>query len=363
MKHMMGVINCIQERVDLGALTAHRCVAAVPFGGRYRLIDFVLSNMVNSGIEDVAVLTEDNVRPLMDHLGSGKEWDLDRKRGGLFVLPSNGHGKRASDIEQLRAHRDFFHRGTQEYVVIARSHIVCNVDLRRVLHAHEQSGADVTALYYCTTEDVDASFDIDAFGRIAAMHASPKGLVLKNAPIDVYMMRKSWLLDVIDEPQGAISVEQRILERLHDVRVYAYCVDAYVGIIDSITSYYRHSMALLQPDVLRELFFRGAPIYTKVKDEPPTKYADASHVHNALIANGCIINGCVENSIIFRGVRIHAGAVVRNSIVMQNGEISEHAHVQHAILDKEVYVEAEHNVVGTADAPHVVPKKKVHAIA
>lgn len=356
MRQMMGVINLIQEQVDLGALTAHRCVAAVPFGGRYRLIDFILSNMVNAGIEDVAVFTENNVRPLMDHLGSGKEWDLDRKRGGLFVLPA-AQSQVTTDVEQLQAQRDFFYRGKQEYIVWARSHHVCNLDLQRVLYQHEQTNADVTMVYHTTTADVKNTLMMDGSGRVVSVQPA-KNVVVANAPIEVYVMNRSWLLHQLDHMGDAKQfVEQFIFQRLQDIRVYGFAFEGYVASIDRLERYYQHSMELLQPEVLRELFFRGAPIYTKVKDEPPAKYCDEAHVHNSLIANGCIINGHVENSILFRGVRVAKGVVVRNSIVMQNCELSEHATVQHAILDKDVFVDPKQVVHGRPEQPVIVPKK------
>jgi glucose-1-phosphate adenylyltransferase len=364
MKQMMGVIHLMQEHEQLGALTMHRNLAAVPFGGRYRLVDFVLSNMVNSGIEDVAVFMEHKVRPLLDHLGSGKEWDLDRKRGGLFMLPAEhegAHGQTVGDVHTFYTHRDFFHRGTQEYVFIARTAHVCNMDLRRVLLEHQRSEAQITAVYRTiVAPDAHISYVLDAQGRIVRLDSHQSGIC--NVPMDMYVMRKSVLLDLIDtaRAQGHRQlIADGVFAQLSHVHVHGYKYDGYVAQVDTIAAYYQHSMELLQPEVLRELFFRGAPIYTKVKDEPPTKYCHTARVHNALIANGCVINGTVENSILFRGVRIHAGAVVRNSIVMQNGEIGENVIIENAILDKDVFVDHEQHLCGIGQTPYVASKRKV----
>jgi len=368
MKRIMGVINLINEPDRLEELTFGRCLASVPFGGRYRLVDFPLSNMVNSGIEDVAVFTHHKYRSLMDHLGSGKEWDLDRKRGGLFVLPSVldiPSGVSKGDLFQFFSHRDYFYRGRQEYVLVSRSHIVCNIDYRRVLERHEETGADITCVYYESDDDDDAIYrklEVGPDGRVTAMQDRTGRLDSRNVSMEMYLMSKELLLDIVETclAQGDDHlVRDGIMKNLHRLKFYGYKHEGYTGIVNTIQSYYRHSMKLLDPEVLRELFFRGAPIYTKVKDEPPTKYKETAVVHNALIANGCVVEGRVENSILSRGVKVHPGATVRNCILMQNCEIGENVVLENAILDKDVYIDRERVLSGAPTAPFIAAKKKV----
>jgi glucose-1-phosphate adenylyltransferase len=368
MKRIMGVINLINEPDRLEELTFHRCLASVPFGGRYRLVDFPLSSMVNSGIEDVAIFTHHKYRSLMDHLGSGKEWDLDRKRGGLFILPSvmdipSGISK--GDLFQFFSHRDYFCRGSQEYVLITRSHMVCNIDYRRVLAQHEETGADITCVYAEMEDTDDAIYrklEVAADGRITAMQDRMGRLDSSNVSLEMYLMSKSLLLDMVETclAQGDDHlVRDGIMKNISRLTLYGYKHEGYTGIVNTIQGYYRHSMQLLQPEVLRELFFQSAPIYTKIKDEPPTKYTESSIVHNALIANGCMVEGKVENSILSRGVKVHPGAVVRNCILLQNCEIGENVIIENAILDKDVFIDRERVLSGAVSAPYIAAKKKV----
>ncbi len=368
MKRIMGVINLINEPDRLEELTLGRCLASVPFGGRYRLVDFPLSNMVNSGIEDVAVFTHHKYRSLMDHLGSGKEWDLDRKRGGLFVLPSvldNPSGISKGDLFQFFSHRDYFYRGRQEYVLISRSHIVCNIDYRSVLEQHEATGADITCVYYELDDADDAIYrklTVDADGRITAMQDRTGRLDSRNVSMEMYLMSKHLLLDIVETclAQGDDHlVRDGIMKNIARLRLYGYKHEGYTGIVNTIQSYYRHSMALLDPNLIRELFFQGAPIYTKVKDEPPTKYTGMADVRNSLVANGCVVEGAVENSLLSRGVKVRPGAVVRNCILMQNCEIGEGVVIEHAILDKDVCIDRGRVLSGAVSAPFIAAKKKV----
>ncbi|WP_199614844.1 glucose-1-phosphate adenylyltransferase subunit GlgD [Paenibacillus alkalitolerans] len=368
MKRIMGVVNLINEPDQLEELTFNRCVASVPFGGRYRLIDFTLSNMVNSGIEDVAVFTHHKYRSLMDHLGSGKEWDLDRKRGGLFLLPSvldvpTGISK--GDLFQFYSHRDFFLRGRQEYVLVTRSHIVSNIDIRPVLEFHITTGADITIVYK-ETEALDNAIhrelQIEDNGRISAIYNRTGPTFNSCVSMEMFLMRKSLLLDMVETclAQGDDDlVRDGIMKNVSLLKVYGYKHEGYTGIINTIQSYYRHSMELLDPDVLRELFFQTAPVYTKVKDEPPSKYTEGAIVRNCLIANGCSIEGKVENSILSRGVKVKRGACVRNAILLQNCEIGENVMIENAILDKDVFIDRGRVLSGAGTAPFIAAKKKV----
>jgi glucose-1-phosphate adenylyltransferase len=331
---MMGVINLIHEADEMGSLTANRCLATVPFGGRYRLIDFVLSSMVNSGIPKVAVFAHTKFRSLMDHLGSGSNWDLHRKQSGLFVLPPSmedqtDFGK--GDLYHFYRNRDYFARSPLDYVVISRSHMVCNVDFAKVLDQHRETGADITVVCKRCPEGLPGlarKVKINETGRIVEMQDHFGRLESEVVSMEMYVLSKDLLLDLVETSlaQGRDHfVRHTILSRLNKLHVNAYMHDGVLGVVNNIAAFYRHSMELLQPEVWKELFFKPGTIYTKVKDEPPTHYRNGADVTHSLIANGCDIEGTVYNSILFRGVKVGKDAVVRNSIVMQNGVIGKNS--------------------------------------
>jgi glucose-1-phosphate adenylyltransferase len=365
---MMGVINLIHETEQMGTLTAGRCLATVPFGGRYRLIDFVLSSMVNSGIAKVAVFAHTKFRSLMDHLGSGGNWDLHRKQSGLFVLPPamedmTEFGK--GDLYQFYRHRDYFARSPLEYVVIARSHMVCNLDFARVLAEHRDRNLDVTVVcksWPLAQTGLARKVKTDADGRIVEMQDHFGRLASDVVSMEMYLLRKELLIDLVETTlaQGKDHfVRDAIMSRLGELNVGACMHDGFLGVVNTIPAFFRHNMELLDPDVWNELFFRPGPIYTKVKDEPPTRYRSGSAVVNSLVANGCEIEGTVEGSILFRGVKVRKGAAVRGSIVMQNGVIGENGALENCILDKEVEIRPQQQLRGTADVPYLAVKRYV----
>ncbi|MDF2669154.1 MAG: glgD [Paenibacillus sp.] len=368
MKRVMGVINLVNEYEEMEELTYGRCVASVPFGGRYRLVDFMLSSMVNSGISNVAVFAHTKYRSLMDHLGSGKEWDLDRKRNGLFLLPpavDEMQDMLKGDLFHFNRHRDYFYRSPDDYVIIARSHMVCNIDFTKVLEAHLESGADVTVVYKDTVDQGSARcrrLEINDEGRVTAMQDHLGRLATTNVSMEIFILRKDLLLDLVQVSLAEGHdhfVRNAIMRNVNRLRIHGYKYEGYLGIVNTIMSYYQHSMNLLNPEVYRDLFFSPGLIYTKIKDEPPTKYLRSSHASNSLIANGCHVEGSVENSILFRGVKVRKGASVKNCIVMQNCEIGEFVSLENAILDKDVIVGRGRELLGASTAPFIAAKKRI----
>ncbi|RXZ78799.1 glucose-1-phosphate adenylyltransferase subunit GlgD [Paenibacillaceae bacterium] len=365
---MMGVINLIHEPDELEALTAGRCVATVPFGGRYRLIDFTLSSMVNSGISKVAVFAHTKYRSLMDHLGSGRHWDLHHRQSGLFVLPpvaDDMSDLRKGDLYHFFQHRDYFKRSQAEYVVVTRSHMLCNIDFTQVLAEHLEKNADITVVCKQQNDHLSGKarkVKLGEAGRVVDMQDHYGRLQSDIVSMEMYVMKKELLLDLVESSlaQGKDHlVRDAIMSKIDELNIHAYLYEGYLGIINTITSYYRNSMELLKPDVWKGLFFEPGPIYTKVKDEPPATYLEGAKTSNSLVANGCIIEGTVINSILFRGVHIRKGAVVRNSIIMQNGIIGEGSAIDHVIFDKEVQIETGRDIRGAADAPFIAIKRKV----
>lgn len=366
MNNVMGVINLIHELDHMEELTYNRCLASVPFGARYRLIDFIMSSMVNSGIGNVSVFAHTKFRSLMDHLGSGKEWDLDRKRNGLFFLPPAVEDLKEmyrGDLYHFYNHRDYFRRSTQDYVLISRSHMVCNVDFQDVLRTHLGTGADVTVVYK-KMEEHDAKvrrLQLNGEGRVVDMQDHNGRLQEDNVSMEMFLLHKDLLTDMVETflAQGYDHfVRDAIMKNIGKLNIRGYEYNGHLGVVNTVQSYFANSMKLLNPSVYKDLFFRPGLIYTKIKDEAPTKYMTGSEVQNSLIANGCVIEGKVENCILSRGVKIDKGTHLRNCIVLQNTRVGENVKLVNAVLDKDVQISDGKVLLGDPSAPFIAVKKK-----
>ncbi|PMC36916.1 glucose-1-phosphate adenylyltransferase [Bacillus sp. UMB0899] len=331
---LLGIIDATTHKPEIEDLTNHRSLAAVPFASRYRVIDFVLSNMVNSEIESVAIFPKYSYRSLMDHLGSGKQWDLNRKKDGLFFFPSphlHNEYDEFGSFRQFSDHIDFFLRSTQEYAVITNSYTVCNIDLQKVLKRHLDNGCDIT--------------EVRKDGQ----------------PLQMYIMSTKLLIDLINDKDktGCKTLAEVIEENQNQWTICDYEFQGYAAVIDSIENYYKHSIDMLNPTIWNEIFTKNRPILTKAKDEPPTKYGQNAVVKNSLIANGCKIEGHVENSIIFRGVHIGKDTVVKNSVIMQKTQIGNHCLLENIITDKDVKILDYSHLTGTKNNPTILRKRTI----
>ena len=370
MQNVMGIINLNDNQEFLPELTKGRPLAAIPFGGRYRLIDFILSNMVNSGIKNVGILVHDKCRALLDHLRSGKEWDLARKRDGLFILPPGQPqylaGFSRGNIENFYNNLDYIESSRQKYVLIAGSHIVCNFNYRKIFKFHQEMSADITVMYkeHPAGEEFTqyTVLDCQSSGRITDMAMNPAKALSQKVSMEMYLVEKSLLVDLIKECQargGIDFVKDLLIKNIDKIKMFGYPYKGYVARIDCVKSYYKHNMELLKREKWEELFFKSGLVYTKVKDEAPVKYKENAIVSNALIGNGCIIEGHVENSILFRGVRVHKGAYVKNSIIMQKCDIAENAIIENVIFDKNVSIMRGKWLKGEENYPLVIGKGTV----
>lgn len=367
MNDVLGVINVNGKGDLLNALTDQRCIASVPFGGKYRFIDFVLSSMTNSGVQKVAVFTRDKYRSLMDHLRSGKDWDLSRKKGGLFILPPHfcdGRSLQEGDLNIFYAHRDFFDRSRQHTVIVAAANIICNANFQRAVQFHREKKADVT-VFYAVAESGRGGrpwrcLELAPDGRVLAVLPESEKSAGGKVLLSIYILPKSLLIILGQEAVARGRSEQlieKIIADIHRLKVYAYPLPGYFSVIDDINLYYRYSMELLRRQTWEMLFYQPGLIHSKVKDEPPTRYLDGGRIINSLVANGCTISGKVENSILFRGVQVHPGATIKDSIIMQKCEIGEESAVERVILDKDVRVGAGRRITGGRGTPLVVPKR------
>ena len=369
MTDTMGIILTNDQDKKLYDLTEHRAVAAVPFGGRYRIIDFILSCMVNSGISNVGVITHTDYQSLMDHLGSGKEWDLDRKLSGIFIFPpyirKESSDRRRGTLDELYNLIHYLRRSKERYVVIAGAGLICNTILDEAMEYHLSNEADITVFYnrmetYKIKElTTYAMIERDQQGRITGLELNPLLPRTNLISMNIYIVNKALLESLIDESyaQGDVDFESDTLRRnLGNLRVYGYEYEGYVARIDTVRSYFQYNMELLNRSVMNELFAADIPVYTKVKDEVPTMYGAQANVENSLIADGCIIDGSVRNSILFRGVQISKNATVTDSIIMQNSEVHDGSRLENVILDKDVIVRVGKRLTGQADYPVLIGK-------
>lgn len=371
MSELMGIINLNETEEILGDLNRSRPLAAIPFAGRYRLIDFVLSSMVNSGVSNVGIFIQHKYRSLMDHLRSGKEWDLARKRDGLFILPpaytKNPMQIQRGDVENFYSNLDYICKSRQKYVVIAGSEMVTNLDYREALDFHKSTGAEITAFYMkvnCSTHDcVRANvLEMGDNGQIINMKEYKESGGYQNISMKTFIMERKLLIELVNDciARGDHDfIKHCIIKNLNNVKVYGYHHQGYVARISSLQSYFKHSMELLDPQIWKELFFSSGLIYTKVKDEPPAKYMIEADVSSSLVATGCYIEGRVENSILFRSVKVHKGAYIKNSIIMQNCKIGPGVVLENVICDKDVVITADKQLKGECEYPVVIKKGQV----
>lgn len=328
---LVAVVDASVNIPGLEDLTMYRSVASVPFAGRYRLIDFVLSNVVNSNINSVGIFPSYPFVSLLDHIGMGKSWDLDRRKDGLFFLPvglRKGNHLGVGDFEALEAHMNFFNKSRQEYVVVTNCFTVCQLDYNDMLDAHLASGADITEA------------------------------VSEGTPLRTYILPKRLLIHMIKtyRQQRVISVEDvvNLKKKYYTYNQYEYT--GYYAVIHSKESYFAESMKLLEEQHWRSLFLPDRPVYTKVKDEPPTHYAEGSSVKMALVANGSKLEGVISNSIISRAVTIKENVKMDNCIIMQKCVVEEDCDLSYVIADKDVHIEAGSILHGTREKPIVLRK-------
>ncbi|MBE7024079.1 MAG: glucose-1-phosphate adenylyltransferase subunit GlgD [Ruminococcaceae bacterium] len=370
----LGLIFSENSEVNLGELMRVRSLAAVPVGGRYRIIDFMLSNMVNSGIVNVGVCTGYKNQSLLDHVGSGRAWDLSRKETGLFLLPppeaQESGGRIAGGIDYLSGALRYLNRSRQDYVLVSDCNTICNIDLEKVFEFHFEKDADITVVY---TEAPNLSpkelerhilLDVEEDGRVSDIQVYPKRQKTDCSYMHMFYMKKSLLIEMIEDclahDEHMIS-KNILLANVKKLSIFAYKFEGYKCKIDNIKSFYKFNLELLEPEVREELFGKcdGKNIYTKVKDSVPTKYGRDAEVKNSFIADGCEIEGKVENCIVFRGVKIGKGTVVKNAIIMQKSQIMDNCTVENAIFDKEVILMGGKSLVGESTYPLVIGKKTV----
>lgn len=353
-------------------LTANRTMASVPFGGRYRLVDFVLSNMVNAGITKVGLITKSNYQSLMKHVGTGKDWDLARKNEGIIILSPYGEATSGplytNRLEALKNSVTFIDHCDEEYFILSDCDVVCNLPYDDIIDFHRSSNADITCVYQKLTSKqpirrISSVFEINEDNRITDLKVQKQVTGTKNLSINVWVFKSQILKTVVHESlrYGMVSLSRDIIApRLKRLNVMGYEFTEYTAFISSLNDYFNANMDLLDEGIRGQLFHSESyPIYTKVKDSAPTKYGPDANVKNSIIADGCRIDGCVENSILFRGVSVGRGAIVKNSIVMQDGLLERNCSIDYLITDKRVVVKGNRHLSGCAGHPFFIEKNSI----
>jgi len=361
MNGMHGIIFTYQQHTGLRELTQYRVPASVPFGGRYRFVDFMLSNLVNAGVSDVGVILSGNYQSLLDHVGSGRDWDLDLASGGLRLLPPFGQKRPyRGRLDALAGVYSYLQRIRQDHVVLADSDIVANLDLRAIYEEHLRSGADVTAVCVDNADKLENAnyFLLDEAGNIVETTTglrNPKGY----RALEVYILSRQLLLQVVEKAMATDSYSFRgvVLQGMAgELKLRGYVWKEPVAQIRTLDEYYEQSMQLLEPAVRENLFPVKRPIYTKENNDASTYLDPEGGCVNSIVADGCTIEGTVENSILFRGVTVAKGAVVRDCILMQNVTVGKNASLTCVIADKGVKVGDGITLAATAKCPMAVPK-------
>ena len=352
-------------------LVNDRLMSSIPFAGRYRMVDFVLSSMVTSGIDNISILVRNNYHSLMDHLGSGREWDLTRKNGGLSIYPpysEKGMKVYAGRVDGLASILPTLKDQKEKYVILADSNIAVNFDFKAMLDAHIASGADVTVAYAkeeipeAMIKNQDFSnlyftFRMDG-NRINKIYINSEEKGVQNLSMNIYIIDREFLIKEITAAfvRGYVYFERDILAPNTDkFNIQGYEFNGYKARICDMKSYFDENMKLLKDENLDGLF-AGNPIYTKVRDDNPTRYIAGAKGKNSLVADGCVIEGIVENCILFRGVKIEKGAKVKNCVLMQDTVVECGANLEYVITDKNVKVSVAQELRGTDSFPVYVAK-------
>ena len=355
-------------------LVTERLMASIPFAGRYRMVDFILSSMVTSGIDNISVLVRNNYHSLMDHLGSGREWDLTRKNGGLSIFPpysEKGMKIYAGRIDGIASILETLKDQKEKYVVLADSNIAVNFDFKAMLDAHIASGADVTVAY-AKEEIPQAMMNNSDFtnlyftfklndGRVEEMFINSKESGVQNLSMNIYILDREFLIKEIESAfvRGLVYFERDLLAPNTDkINIQAYEFTGYKARICDMKSYFDENMKLLK-DANLDGLFSGNPIYTKVRDDNPTRYIAGAKGKNSLVADGCVIEGIIENCILFRGVKIEKGAKVKNCILMQDTIVEAGANLDYVITDKNVKITVAQEVHGNENFPVFIGKRRI----
>lgn len=370
MNDLHGILFAYRSDANLGELTRPRNTCSLAFGGRYRLIDFMLSNYVNAGITDVGVIVHESYQSLLDHLGSGKDWDLSRKHGGLRILPpfgygEQGHGEYRGNMEALAGVAGYLKNIRQDYVIMGWGDVAINLPVSEVYEQHIASGADITVVCTPTLNGAprfSEYVEVSADGRVTDLSVHPTSADKALESLEIYVMSKQLLMDMVEycAAHDVHSFSRGVLQpRLKSLKLMPYVHQGYAGRFQSVGDYFQRSMDLLEPAVRDDLFNPARPIRTKDMSNPSSYYGPNSVSKRSLVADGCYIEGEVENSILSRGVIVEKGAKVVNSVLMQGTVVKAGASLAYVIADKNVTINTDRMLMGHSTYPLAIAKGSV----
>ena len=371
---VMGIIFTSKDDLSLRELTSQRAVAAIPVAGRYRIIDFTLSSMVNSNINNVGIIAQKNYQSLMDHLGSGKDWDLHTRNNGLFILPPfmtrDNSGEYNGILDALRSNFDYLRRSKQDFVILSDSDCILNTSFEPMIEQHIKSHADITMMYQKATPAITefssssknnhVYMGVDENCNVTNLEVNPNAASFDNLFLSVMMVKRTLLIYLVDQAisRGSHDLYADVILpaiQANSLKIMGFEEKSYYRRIETIRGYFNFSMDLLKPEV-REALFGQNPVFTKTRDSVPTIYRGGAKVTNSLIADGCVIDGEVENCVLSRGVRVGKGAKVKNCVIMQDSYIEDDVELENVIFDKEVTSRSHGRLIGQAQYPIVIGK-------
>ena len=368
--NVMGII--FANDAVLGDLTSKRTMASLPFGGRYRQVDFHLSNMAHAGIRHIGIISRHSYQSLMNHIGSGEEWGLELGEGGLEFLTPYAMSTTASyrgKLENLYFAMDFLEYGPEdELVVMADSAVLSNMDLTKVLASHVESGRDITIVTKAGvangSKQLDLAVKVDENGEIADMVVDYEAPADYLASMDVFVLSKKWLIQQVKDhvAHNLFHMDRDLVLGMWQKKAITLNVFPFEGIAlfnESVEEYFRHSLALIDKEVRHDLFGANHPVFTKVRDRVPSYYGEGCEIENCIVADGCILEGEAEDSVLFRNVTICKDAEVENCVIMNDTVVGEGSELKYVILDKDVTVRPGSKLIGTPKNPIIIKRGDV----
>lgn len=362
----IGLISANYGSSSFGELLERRSLASLPYGGRYRLIDFALSNMANSGITTIGVIAPNDSGSLVDHIGTGSPWGLERKTGGLFIMPGSVFGMHRTGsrflMRDLLKSHEFFEKDDADEVLMSGSTDVWNIDFRPLIRAHRASGKPITMVFKKVPRGEEFSgyfLDIDGTGKVTGISTSAEGW--SNYFADCFIINRDYMLDFMEwySPLEHMDMIEIICQNLDNINIGTFEFRGYLGKIRNTTEFLRVNQAMTDYEIRNEVFFNTErPIFTKTQDEAPVYHKPGADVRNSVISAGCTIEGKVENSIIFRSVHVGKGAVVRNSVLMMHDDIGDGAVLDNVVADKYVKINNSVKIYGGEAEPVIIGKGK-----
>jgi len=353
-------------------LTEKRTMASLPFGGRYRQVDFALSNLSCAGIHRVGIVTRHNYQSLMNHIGSGEEWGLEMEEGGLeYLTPfSSSHtSDYRGKLESLYAAMSFLEYGDEdEYIVMIDSAILSNIDLTKVIASHKESGKDITLVTKAGIANgykiIDLAVKLDKNGEVADMAVDYAATPEYEVSMDIFVLNKKWLIQQVKEhiSRNLYHMDRDLVLGLWQKKAATVNIYSFNGLAmynESVEEYFRNSLSLINKEVRQDLFGGNHPIYTKVRDRVPTFYGENCSVENCSVADGCMLGGTVRNSVLFRQVTVYPGASVENCVIMNDTVVNEGCQLRYVILDKDVVVRPGAQLIGTPSNPVIIKRGEV----